>query len=99
MSWSASGARRWTSSYTAGGVHEVVPLDLVVAADRSLYASGFSRLGSDTTAMTVRYSVVGKTLWKKTYAGTRRPRRDHVGCSGPSGRRGVCLRFDPFRRH
>ena len=69
VSWSASGARRWTSSYTGGGLHQVMPRDLVVAPDRSVYASGASSVGADTTAMTVRYSAAGRTLWKKTYAG------------------------------
>jgi hypothetical protein len=69
VSWSASGARRWTSRYAAGPGQQIVPLDLVVAADGSIYATGRTSATSSEQALTVRYSAAGKTLWKKTYAG------------------------------
>jgi hypothetical protein len=69
VSWSASGARRWTSRYAAGPDQQIVPMDLVVAADGSIYATGRTSATSSEQALTVRYSAAGKTLWKKTYAG------------------------------
>jgi len=69
MSWSASGARRWTSRYTAGTTQQIAPIDLVVAGDGSVYATGSTSAASGEQALTVRYSPTGKTLWKKAYAG------------------------------
>ncbi|HET6496216.1 MAG TPA: hypothetical protein VFH61_12730, partial [Thermoleophilia bacterium] len=69
VSWSSSGAKRWTSRYSASALHEIVPLGLVVAGDRSVYASGVSAVTGSVAAMTVKYSRSGKKLWKKTYKG------------------------------
>jgi hypothetical protein len=69
VNWSASGVRRWTSRYGASAPHEIVPNGIVVASDRSVYASGVSLIPPTTAAMTVKYSPAGKVLWKKTYAG------------------------------
>lgn len=40
VSWSASGVKLWASRYGAGAPHQMMPTDLVVAADRSIYATG-----------------------------------------------------------
>ena len=69
VSWSASGGRRWTSRSSLGVLHEMYPMDLVAAKDRSVYASGIAATVTDASAMTVRYSPAGKTLWKDVYAG------------------------------
>jgi hypothetical protein len=69
VSWSASGARRWTSRYVAGSSQRIVPIGLMVAGDGSVYATGETSDVSSEQALTVRYSAAGKTLWKKTYAG------------------------------
>ena len=69
VSWSSSGARRWVSRYTADGPHQVVPMSLVVAGDRSVYACGISAGPPDVASMVVKYSPSGKTLWKKVYRG------------------------------
>ncbi len=69
VSWSASGARRWTSRYGSSSPHEIIPIDMVVTGDRSVYASGVSAIPPAFAAMTVKYSPSGVKLWKKTYAG------------------------------
>lgn len=69
VSWSASGAKRWTSRYSSTSPHEIAPMDMVVAGDRSVYATGVSAIPPAITAMTVKYSPSGVTRWKKTYAG------------------------------
>jgi hypothetical protein len=70
LSWSSSGARRWTSysSSTSAG-HVLRPEALVVAADRGVYASGVSATGPASAAMTVRYSSAGTKTWTKSYKG------------------------------
>jgi hypothetical protein len=69
VSWSASGVRRWSSRHSASGAHTLSPTGLVVAGDGSVYASGYSMVGPGSSAMTVRYSAAGRTLWKKVYEG------------------------------
>ncbi len=69
VSWSSSGAKRWTSRYGSSAAHEMAPLSLVVAKDRSVYACGVRAVIPDAAAMIVRYSRSGKVLWKKTYKG------------------------------
>ncbi len=69
VSWSSTGAKRWTSRYSSSSPHEMVPMDMVVAGDRSVYASGISAIPPAFAAMTVKYSPSGVKLWKKTYAG------------------------------
>ena len=69
VSWSASGVRRWTSRYSSSSPHEMAPMGMVVASDRSVYASGVSSIPPAFAAMTVKYSPSGATLWKKMYAG------------------------------
>ena len=69
VSWSASGARRWTSRYSSSSPHEMLPTGIVVASDRSVYASGVSAIPPTLAAMTVKYSPSGAPLWKKTYTG------------------------------
>ena len=69
VSWSASGARRWTSRYAAGSSQRIVPIDLMVAGDGSVYVTGVTSNVSSEQALTVRYSAKGKALWKKPYAG------------------------------
>jgi hypothetical protein len=67
VSWSASGVKRWTSRYSAPGM--TVPMDLVVAGDRSVYATGGFATSAGQAALTVKYSSSGSTLWKRTYKG------------------------------
>lgn len=70
VSWSSSGARRWTSrSGSTGPGHVLRPHGLVVAADRSVYASGVAAVGPVPEAMTVRYSPAGKKMWTRKYKG------------------------------
>ncbi len=69
VSWSASGAKRWTSRYTSASPHQMMPTGMVVAGDRSVYASGVSATSGSNAVMIVRYSRSGKVLWKKTYKG------------------------------
>lgn len=69
VSWSSTGAKRWTSRYSASSPHEIVPMDMVVAGDRSVYASGISAIPPAVSAMTVKYSPSGVKLWKKAYQG------------------------------
>jgi len=69
VSWSASGVRRWTSRYSSSSPHEIAPFGMVVASDRSVYASGVSSIPPAVASVTVKYSPSGVTLWKKTYTG------------------------------
>jgi hypothetical protein len=69
VNWSSSGTRRWVSRYTASGPHHMMPASIVVAGDRSVYASGISATAGSGAAMTVKYSPAGRVLWKKTYKG------------------------------
>jgi hypothetical protein len=69
VSWSSAGVRRWTSRLDPGAGNFMVPLSLVVADNRSVYATGTSVSGSTVAAVTARYSSAGSLLWKKTYNG------------------------------
>jgi hypothetical protein len=69
ISWSPSGAQRWASRLNADAGSAMAPWDLVAAADRDVYVTGMSAVGSTVAAMTVRYSPSGQRKWTKTYSG------------------------------
>ncbi len=69
VSWSPSGSQRWSSRLSAGSGEYLSAMDLVVAEDRNVYATGLSSTAAGVAALTVRYSSSGERKWRKTYTG------------------------------
>jgi len=70
VSWSATGAKRWTWRYSGSGHGTDQPTDLLVAKDSSVYVTGWATVGGGKqAAVTARFSAAGKRLWTRVYTG------------------------------
>jgi hypothetical protein len=69
LSWSSTGAKRWTWRYDGSGHANDMAEDLVVAADGSVYVTGVTTAVTGQQSLTVRLSKTGAVLWKRAYAG------------------------------
>lgn len=69
VTWSPSGARRWTWRYAGAGGDYDAPYDVLPSSDGSVYVAGNIVQAGVTRAMIARISPAGTLLWRRTYAG------------------------------
>lgn len=85
VSWSPTGAKRWTWRYDDSAHGFNMPLGLLAAADGSVYVTGYSVEGGTTQSLTLRLSATGALRWKKLYAGPEGTQAITVGIAARPG--------------